>query len=110
MAWLIHRVAIDEDVLAVQLNTVDPRGVDLIQITLEFCRNTARGQTRTHCRDSSRCGTLKRNMISGRGLHESPLFSNNVAPHARIKKPARRGRDGALGRYAAVHDSLFGES
>jgi hypothetical protein len=59
LTGLIRRVAVDENVLSVQLNATRPRSVDLVEIPLEFQRNVARGESRSHRRDGSRCRELQ---------------------------------------------------
>ena len=68
---LIHRVAIDKDVLAVQLNATCSRGVDLIQMALEFHGNPTRREARVHRRDESGCGALQRGRIAASSSGQS---------------------------------------
>ena len=75
MARLIGRVAIHENVLAVQLNPAAPGRVDLIQMALEFQRDTRWGKASMYRRDGSRRGTLKRHGIAGRGRHVLPQLT-----------------------------------
>lgn len=65
----IRRVAIDKDVLAVQLDAARSRRINLVQIALEFRADPARREARAHCRDGSRCGALQRHRILARRIH-----------------------------------------
>src|ERR1051325_10042377 len=60
-AWC---VAIDEDVLAIELDRAAlARGVHLIEILPEEARHVAHGQTRVHRGDRSRRAVLERNFV-----------------------------------------------
>lgn len=85
LARRIHRLAIDEDALAVQLDAAPSRSMDLAQMAPAFHVNLARGEARAHRRNCSGCDALQRYRRAVGGLHAPSPVRTMSRPHAGIE-------------------------